>query len=124
MASLLSSSQGHSLLMVTVSSCQFFMNMPITSYPCSFSKYAVTLESTPPDNPTTTRLRGVVEIPDAELDFVFILFYSQFLVQKLVDDFIEMLLELVIINAGTRTFKSCTDVFHLSIFTDEYSCWK
>src|SRR3546814_4528143 len=53
-ASLLSSSHGHSLLIVTESSCQFFMNMPMTSYPCCCNRYAATLESTPPDKPTTT----------------------------------------------------------------------
>src|SRR5690606_3832946 len=54
MASLLSSSHGHSLEIVTESSCQFFIKRPITSYPCSFRRYAATLESTPPLNPTTT----------------------------------------------------------------------
>jgi hypothetical protein len=30
------------------SSSQFFMKMPMTSYPCCLSRYAVTAESTPP----------------------------------------------------------------------------
>ena len=32
------------------------MKTPTTSYPCCFSNNAVTLESTPPDMPTTTRV--------------------------------------------------------------------
>src|SRR5699024_1487599 len=55
MASLLSSSQGHSSLIVTESSCQFFMKSPMTSYPCFCKRWAATLESTPPLSPTTTR---------------------------------------------------------------------
>src|SRR5215813_5286685 len=34
-----------------------FIVTPTTSYPCCFSKYAATLESTPPLIPTTTRGR-------------------------------------------------------------------
>src|SRR5690606_29858363 len=37
------------------SSSQFFMNRPMTSYPCCLSSQAETDESTPPDMPTTTR---------------------------------------------------------------------
>src|SRR5674476_61952 len=47
------------------SSSQFFMNRPITSYPCSLSNRAETEESTPPDMPTTIR--------DLELIFTFVL---------------------------------------------------
>src|SRR3989344_5720267 len=36
------------------SGCQAFMNTPVTEYPCSLSKAALTAESTPPDNPTKT----------------------------------------------------------------------
>ena len=39
------------------SSSQFFMNRPTTSWPCCLSSQAVTAESTPPDRPTTMRLR-------------------------------------------------------------------
>src|SRR3954466_11050395 len=38
------------------SSSQFFMKMPTTSQPCCCSSHALTAESTPPLNPTTTRL--------------------------------------------------------------------
>ena len=42
------------------SSSQFFMKMPMTSYPCCLSRYAVTAESTPPLNPTTMRCWAVI----------------------------------------------------------------
>src|SRR5882672_5320095 len=38
------------------SSSQFFMNRPDTSWPCCLSSKAATVESTPPDMPTMTRL--------------------------------------------------------------------
>src|SRR5512133_493108 len=45
------------------SSSQFFMKMPTTSQPCAFSRYALTAESTPPLNPTTTRgLRPIAQL--------------------------------------------------------------
>ena len=34
--------------------CQFCINKPFTSYPCSLRRNAATEESTPPDIPTTT----------------------------------------------------------------------
>src|SRR5690606_9237493 len=74
-ASLLSSSHGHSLEIVTESSCQFFMKRPMTSYPCCCRRYAATLESTPPDNPTTTFFMvSPLPLPVPELRLEFQLF--------------------------------------------------
>src|SRR4030042_4866157 len=50
-----SSFHGQSPASVPVVSCQLIINIPLTSYPCCFSRYAATLESTPPEIPTVTR---------------------------------------------------------------------
>ena len=45
------------------SSSQFFMKMPTTSWPCCFSRYAVTAESTPPLSPDHHASHDVCDPP-------------------------------------------------------------
>src|SRR3972149_422970 len=55
-ASSWSFTHGHIVLSLKkLESDQFFINTPVTSYPCSFNKAAATEESTPPLIATNTR---------------------------------------------------------------------